>query len=157
VFAHRGLLVQAVCALHRERALVDAEVFDGDLEALAHLRGHDRATLESFAQRWDLGADGAQHAEKKAKTSQPWVDVVQSPPLVASFLRVLREADPAGLGADATEATMAQDVTPLLGAVGVLDFAVDKGGAYNAAEARKETGKKVELRLCAQFETLEER
>lgn len=103
VFAHRGLLVQAVCAVHSLRSLVEVDAFADELEALAHLRGHDRLALETWAVRCDrLDTSGGGH--------------------VARFLGLLRDADPAGLGADVTEPTMAHDTTPLLGSVSVVDF-----------------------------------
>jgi CRP-like cAMP-binding protein len=103
VFAHRGLLVQAVCAAYSLRPLVDVDAFPDELEALAHLRGHDRLALETWAVRCDRqDVSGGGH--------------------VGRFLGLLRDADPAGLGADVTEPTMAHDTTPLLGSVSVPDF-----------------------------------
>ena len=94
VFAHRGLLVQAVCAIHALRALVDDVTFDADLEVLGTLRGHDRARLVAHLQA----------------------------PAQRGFFAALREADPAGLGIEHTEQTIGLDVTPLLGAVQLADF-----------------------------------
>ncbi|HEY1100062.1 MAG TPA: serine/threonine-protein kinase [Myxococcota bacterium] len=94
VLAHRGLLVQAICAIHALRPLVDAGSFDADLELLSRLRGHDRAVLVSSLSR----------------------------PEEQAFLQTLRGADPGGLGDDATEQTISHDVTPLFGAVAAADF-----------------------------------
>ncbi len=109
VFAHRGLLVQAVCAAHSLRPLVDPEAFTRELEALARLRGHDRAVLETWAIRCDRARISADSGDDTGG-------------LVGRFLGLLREADPAGLGADVTEPTLAHDVTPLFGAVSAVDF-----------------------------------
>jgi CRP-like cAMP-binding protein len=94
VFAHRGLLVQAVCAIHTLRPLVDKPAFDADLEVLARLRGHDRVRLSAHMQTLE-------HRD---------------------FFALVQEADPAGLGVEHTEQTLAHDVTPLLGAVSPADF-----------------------------------
>lgn len=95
VFAHRGLLVQAVCAIHALRPLVDVSVFDTDLATLARLRGHDRQRLKSHMETLE-------HRD---------------------FWKLVQEADPAGLGIEQTEQTLVHDVTPLLGAVNATDFA----------------------------------
>jgi CRP-like cAMP-binding protein len=94
VFAHRGLLVQAVCAIHGIRLLIDKGQFDEELAQLARLRGHDRHRLVEHMEAFD-------HRE---------------------FWRLVREADPSGLGIEQTEQTLAQDITPLLGAVSPTDF-----------------------------------
>ncbi len=94
VFAHRGLLVQAVCAVHCIRALVDPADFDAELHTIGVLRGHDRDVLVTHLQRFEHG----------------------------EFFALVREADPAGLGDEATEQTISHDVTPLLGAVALADF-----------------------------------
>jgi len=94
VFAHRGLLVQAVCAAHALRPLVDKAAFDADLETLARLRGHDRLRLNAHIQTFE-------HRD---------------------FFALVQEADPSGLGVEHTEQTLAHDVTPLLGAVSPADF-----------------------------------
>lgn len=94
VFAHRGLLVQAVCAIHGVRSLIDKAVFDDDVMTIGLLRGHDRQQLVAYLQ-------GLEHRE---------------------FFALVREADPAGLGVEQTEQTIRHDVTPLLGAVSVGDF-----------------------------------
>lgn len=94
VFAHRGLLVQAVCAIHALRPLVDKGAFDADLGILARLRGHDRQRLKAHMETLD-------HRE---------------------FWMLVQEADPAGLGVEQIEQTLAHDVTPLLGAVNPTDF-----------------------------------
>jgi len=94
VFAHRGLLVQAVCAIHCVRPLVDKAAFDDDLLMVGLLRGHDREHLVAHLQSFE-------HRE---------------------FFTLVREADPAGLGVEHTEQTISADVTPLLGAVSIGDF-----------------------------------
>lgn len=94
VFAHRGLLVQAVCAIHALRPLVDEAAFDADLESLARLRGHDRLRLKAHMQTLE-------HRD---------------------FFALVEQNDPAGLGVEHTEQTLARDVTPLLGAVNPGDF-----------------------------------
>jgi CRP-like cAMP-binding protein len=94
VFTHRGLLVQAVCAVHALRPLVDKAAFEAGLEVLARLRGHDRQKLETYIATLE-------HRD---------------------FFGLVQEADPAGLGVEHTEQTLAHDVTPLLGAVSPADF-----------------------------------
>ncbi len=94
VFAHRGLLVQAVCAVHALRPLMDKTVFEAELTTLARLRGHDRDVLVEHMEKLD-------HQD---------------------FWRLVKEADPAGLGVEQTEQTLAHDATPLLGAVTMNDF-----------------------------------
>jgi serine/threonine protein kinase/CRP-like cAMP-binding protein len=94
IFAHRGLLVQAVCACHAVRPFVDATRFAAELEALATLRGHDRLRLATYL-------NGFEHR---------------------GFLSLVQEIDPTGLGVEHTEQTHAHDLTPLLGTVGVEDF-----------------------------------
>ena len=94
VFAHRGLLVQAVCAVHAMRSLVDKRAFDAELATLARLRGHRRQGL----------VDHMATLEDQ------------------DFWRLVKEADPAGLGVEQTDQTLAQHATPLLGAVTDTDF-----------------------------------
>jgi serine/threonine protein kinase/CRP-like cAMP-binding protein len=94
VFAHRGLLVQAVCAIHALRPLIDKSAFDVELSTLGRLRGHDRLRLVDHMATLEY----------------------------QDFWRLVKEADPAGLGVEQTEQTLAHDVTPLLGAVNLNDF-----------------------------------
>ena len=95
VFAHRGLLVQAVCAIHTLRPLVDKQLFDDELLALGALRGHDRQRLLDHLAR-------IEHQD---------------------FWKLVQAADPAGLGVEQTELTNVLDATPLLGSVSATDFA----------------------------------
>ncbi len=94
VFAHRGLLVQALCAAHALRPLVDRPTFDDELHLLARLRKHDRAFLVETMARLE-------HRE---------------------FFELVQEADPAGLGVEHTEQTLQRHPAPLLGAVTAADF-----------------------------------
>ncbi len=94
IFAHRGLLVQAVCACHALRPFVDAAAFSTELEALAKLRGHDRLRLAAHLQTLEN----------------------------RGLLSLVQEIDPTGLGVEHTEQTHAHDLTPLFGVVIVADF-----------------------------------
>ena len=94
VFAHRGLLVQALCAVHALKPLVEKTVFDDELRVLARLRGHDRARLKEAVERLE-------HKD---------------------FWELLLEADPAGLALEQTEQTLVRNPAPLLGTVTPADF-----------------------------------
>ncbi len=94
VFAHRGLLVQALCAVHLLKPLIDAAAFEGELQALAHLRGHDRDRLLEAVERLE-------HKD---------------------FWSLVQEADPTGLGLEQTELTLVRHAAPLLGSVTPSDF-----------------------------------
>ena len=94
VFSHRGLLVQALCAAHALKALVDRAGFEQELELLARLRGHDRDRLVEAVER-------IEHKE---------------------FWQLVQEADPAGLGVEQTEQTLVRHPAPLLGSVNAHDF-----------------------------------
>ncbi len=94
VFAHRGLLVQAICAAHALKPLVERAVFDDELQVLARLRSHDRTRLVEAVARLE-------HKD---------------------FFELVQEADPAGLGVEQTEQTLVRHPAPLLGSVTAADF-----------------------------------
>ncbi|MDP2339778.1 MAG: serine/threonine-protein kinase [Deltaproteobacteria bacterium] len=94
VFAHRGLLVQALCAAHALKPLVDRPTFEAELNRLAKLRSHDRERLTE-------AMDRLEHKD---------------------FWELVREADPAGLGVEQTEQTLVRHPAPLLGSVTTADF-----------------------------------
>jgi CRP-like cAMP-binding protein len=97
VFAHRGLLVPAICALHTVRTLVTDDELARDLRRLADLRAHDRKALAAYVEHLDNGG---------------------------FFSHVVR-ADPDGLGREKTEETLATAavLSPLFGKVTPYDFA----------------------------------
>ncbi|MFH1808715.1 MAG: serine/threonine-protein kinase [Pseudomonadota bacterium] len=94
LFAHRGLLVQAVVALEPIRHLCDDEQREDDLRTLVELRVGTRGTLLDAIQHCDGG--------------EAW--------------EWMRQADPQGLGADDEEATVLPAPAPLLGYVEADDF-----------------------------------
>ena len=94
VFAHRGLLVQAVCAAHALKPFIAAAAFEAELLLLAELRLHNRARLARAFER-----------EQDQK-----------------FWPLLREADLAGFGAEPAEPTLSDQPTPLLAALTSNDF-----------------------------------
>lgn len=95
VFAHRGLVVPAICALHALRELVTEPVLLDDLRGLAALRVHDREELKkALARIHDRG-----------------------------FWQHLRQADPAGFGRETTDVTRALAPSPLFAGMSPDDFA----------------------------------
>jgi serine/threonine protein kinase/CRP-like cAMP-binding protein len=94
VFAHRGLLVQAICALAPARVLLAEDEYAADLRVLADLRGGGRKLLVDHLHRVDTG----------------------------SFWLLVQEADPSGLGNDAGEETALVPSTPLFGKLDADDF-----------------------------------
>ena len=94
VFAHRGLLVQAICALAPARALVPDEEYAVDLRTLADLRSGDRKQLVDYLHEVDTG----------------------------SFWLLVQEVDPTGLGAEGGERTAVIVTTPLFGRLDPEDF-----------------------------------
>ena len=95
IFAHRGLLVPAICALQSVRTLMDERALEDDLRRLASLRAHDRAELLAVIDEVDNNG---------------------------GFFEHVRDADPAGLGAERTEETLVRDQSPLFGKVSITDF-----------------------------------
>lgn len=95
VFAHRGQLVSAICALHAMRALLTDEAFRADLARLATLRTHRREELVEVLREFD------RH----------------------EMYTHVRSADPGGFGAEKTDATLVLRPTPLFGRVAAADFA----------------------------------
>ena len=94
VFAHRGLLVQALCAVHALRPFVERPVFDEELHMLARLRSHDRTRLVEAISR-------VEHKD---------------------FFSFVQDVDPAGLGVEQTENTLVRHPAPLLGTLSAADF-----------------------------------
>ncbi|HEY4223428.1 MAG TPA: serine/threonine-protein kinase [Myxococcota bacterium] len=94
IFAHRGLLVPAICALHSVRPLLDPHDVDRFLERLASLRAHDRAELLAVIK--DVDRPG--------------------------FFQHVQDADPEGLGAEHTDETLVHHPAPLFGKVTRADF-----------------------------------
>ncbi len=94
IFAHRGLSVPAICALHSMRALMTEAELTADLERLAGLRAHERDALNDV------------------------ISVVDK----AGFFHHVQEADPAGLGAEHTDVTLVRSPSPLFGRVTLPDF-----------------------------------
>jgi len=94
VFAHRGLVVQAVCASAATRDHVSSEEHEADLRALADLRARERKELLAYLHKVDTG----------------------------SFWLLVQEADPAGLGSDAGDETAIVPTTPLFGKLDADDF-----------------------------------
>lgn len=95
LFAHRGLLVQAIVALEPIRLLCDENARQNDLRALAKLRDGALESLRQFVQL----VDGSE------------------------AYALMREADPDGLGSAEDDATVLPAQTPLLGYVSIEDFA----------------------------------
>lgn len=97
VFAHRGLLVPAICALHTIRTLVSDDELARDLRKLADLRAHDRKALLAYVEQLDNGG----------------------------YFAHVQRADPDGLGREKTEETLATAAmsSPLFGKVTAYDFA----------------------------------
>lgn len=95
IFAHRGLLVPAICALHTMRDRRSTADLEGDLAELADLRDHQRGALTELLRRWD------------AMAAFEWV----------------RDLEPDGLGAEVTaEHTIIAHPAPLFGHVTRGDF-----------------------------------
>ncbi|MBI1945719.1 MAG: cyclic nucleotide-binding domain-containing protein [Deltaproteobacteria bacterium] len=95
IFAHRGMLVPAICALHALRELDAAAALEADLRELASLRVHDRGALVALIERW--------HAREQ--------------------FDAVRDLEPQGLGADVTaEGTLISHPAPLFGRVTTSDF-----------------------------------
>ncbi len=94
VFVHRGLLVPAICALHLVREHLSDDVFVADLRRLAELRNHDRRALLRYVESVDGGG----------------------------FFQHVRDADPTGLGKEATDLTRMADA-PLFARLLADDFA----------------------------------
>ncbi len=94
VFAYRGLLVQAVCAIAGARGMTQPDEHEGDLRVLASLRTHDRRRLVDYMHKVDTGSH--------------WL--------------LVQEADPDGLGNDAADETAMLQATPLFGRLGPDDF-----------------------------------
>jgi serine/threonine protein kinase/CRP-like cAMP-binding protein len=94
IFAHRGLVVPAICALHSMRTLMTDAEMRADLEGLASLRAHDRSELRRVIAKVDKGG----------------------------FFEHVQDADPSGLGAEKTEETVLQNGSPLFGKVTPADF-----------------------------------
>jgi serine/threonine-protein kinase len=95
VFAHRGLLVPAICALHSVRSLISDDELARELRRLADLRTHDRKALLEYVQQLDGGA----------------------------FFAFVKGADPDGLGREQTSETSTASAAPLFGKVSSADFA----------------------------------
>jgi serine/threonine protein kinase/CRP-like cAMP-binding protein len=95
VFAHRGLLVQAVCAYEGARGLLTPNEIHADLEDLGRLRDQPRRTLTSHLRNVDL--DG--------------------------YWGLLQSVDKSGLGAEDGEETVMRHPAPLFGRLLPGDFA----------------------------------
>ncbi len=95
IFAHRGLLVQALCAYDGARRLLTAAEVRIDLIALGDLSAGNRAELLELLQTFD------RH----------------------DFWRIVQRADPEGLGSDAEVAPFPAMATPLFGSLGPLELA----------------------------------
>jgi CRP-like cAMP-binding protein len=93
-FSQRGLLVQAVCALHSLRPLVDDAAFVDDLFRLARLRGASTAQL----------AEAMQHVEHRV------------------FAEAIAAADVARVVDDGLDATFVPPKAPLLARLPEPDF-----------------------------------
>jgi serine/threonine protein kinase/CRP-like cAMP-binding protein len=93
-YAHRGLLVQAVCTIHALRALLDDTAFDVELERLARLRGDERGAL-------DAAMASIEHRV---------------------FVEAVAEADAGDVTTDAIESTFVAPTAPLLSMLAVPDF-----------------------------------
>jgi serine/threonine-protein kinase len=107
VFAHRGLLVPAICALHTTRELGSEAEFLEDLRRLADLRVHDRQALQAAVERIDKG----------------------------QFFHHVQDADPSGLGRETTDVTKVPDGgSPLFSRLKPNDFA--RLAASSAIEER---------------------
>lgn len=94
VFAHRRLLVPAICALHCVRSLMSEHDMRRDLEFLASLRNHSRKRLLEI------------------------LDIVDT----IGILAHVRSADPNGLGAEHTSEAVPYQASPLFGKVTADDF-----------------------------------
>jgi serine/threonine protein kinase/CRP-like cAMP-binding protein len=94
VFAHRGLLVPAICALQSLRTLMTDAELDADLARLATLRAHNRDALRSVIREVDP----------------------------AGFFQHVQDAEPKGLGAERTDETLVMGASPLFGKVTPEDF-----------------------------------
>jgi serine/threonine protein kinase/CRP-like cAMP-binding protein len=94
IFAHRGLVVPAICALHALRPLFSQQELERDLWKLAELRAHDRQQLIEVLKDFDKG----------------------------SFFEHVRDADPAGFGAEETDQTKVHLPQPLFGKVHPAEF-----------------------------------
>jgi CRP-like cAMP-binding protein len=101
VFAHRGLVVQAVVALEPLRHLCEEEQRRADLRALAELRAGSRRALHEFIKSLDDG----------------------------SAFELLCAADRDGLGNDRDDQTVLPAPAPLFGAVGPDEFVALVDGA----------------------------
>ena len=94
IFAHRGLIVPAICALQAMRSLMTEDELLKDLERLAGLRAHERQSLLDVIAVVDKGG----------------------------FFQHVQDADPSGLGAEKTEETLVRLPAPLFGKVTLSDF-----------------------------------
>lgn len=95
LFAHRGLLVPAICALHTLRPLTTDAQLAADLARVASLRAHSRPQLLDVICAVDQGG----------------------------FFGHVQDADPEGFGAEKTDETLVSEPAPLFGRVTPEDFA----------------------------------
>jgi CRP-like cAMP-binding protein len=93
-YAHRGLLVQAVCTINALRSLADDASFDVDLDWLARLRGCDRRGLEEALARIEHRV----------------------------FAEAVADADAGSVTSDALEATFVAPKAPLLSLLAAPEF-----------------------------------
>lgn len=95
LFAHRGLLVQAVCAYQSARHVVATEEAEKDLLELGELTAGSRDELVELLAHFD------RH----------------------DFWGLMQESDPDGLGSQPERALLSMGTVPLLGSLGPLEFA----------------------------------
>ncbi len=95
VFAHRGMLIQAMCAFHGARALLSGDEVTRDLTELGALRDQPKAGLVSHLRRVDK--DG--------------------------YWALLQALDKDGLGAEDAGETLFKHPSPLFGRLPAADFA----------------------------------
>lgn len=94
VFAHRGMLVQMICAFNAARAFLDETIYENDLVKLVVLRNNDRDDLEAFLRTHD----------------------------VAGYWPILKSVDRKGLGGEG-EDTNVLHPAPLFGRLPPQEFA----------------------------------
>jgi serine/threonine protein kinase/CRP-like cAMP-binding protein len=95
IFAHRGLLVQAICAFDAARQLLTDDEARRDLIAIADLSAGNRGELEELLKSFD------RHG----------------------FWLLMREADPDGLGSNADAAPFPASPVPLFESLGPIELA----------------------------------
>ncbi|HEY4224098.1 MAG TPA: serine/threonine-protein kinase, partial [Myxococcota bacterium] len=95
IFAHRGLLVQALCAYDGAKAVIPTDLVRADLVAIGDLSAGNRTELVDVLKRFD------KH----------------------HFWDLLKDADPGGLGSEAEAPPFPAAPTPLFGSLGPLELA----------------------------------